>query len=405
MAENKEQTVALNLSLSNTRNDNQIEWYFNFENHIETIHRTGPYGTVELHVASCRTDHQVAQLFFTNRAFIPLKNISYQSTQYDESTINEIKKLLRANPDFLDTENEFPDNDYIEWSLSGDMLKKKRKEFREQIDVYKTYDNQHPSITHLLIEIIEYYISEYLVQQEKFSESEVEKLRNCFKQAIKEKNYLIYFIKAYTFTNNFHRVLNKHLALYILDYFDSQSYSSLRTKYRLINCLAHIVTLLINHPDIENYKYTGITYRGLLMTENELKPYSIDNYILNKSFVSTSKNRSVAEIFADNRHLRKTLDQHELAQVPVLLTYKIKQSQTAIDIQCLSMISDEEEVLILPFSVFQVKYRTEIATNMCSPVPIEIYLEECEDDEQMNNEKGAQQINGEQINNEEQISE
>ncbi len=56
--------------------------------------------------------------------------------------------------------------------------------------------------------------------------------------------------------------------MYILDYFDTLSYSSSTTKYRLINCLVHIVTLLIHHPDIQKYKYKGITYRGLLMTKN-----------------------------------------------------------------------------------------------------------------------------------------
>ena len=74
-------------------------------------------------------------------------------------------------------------------------------------------------------------LNEYLVEQEHFSKDETKNIEN-------------YFIKAYTLTNNFHRVLNKYLALYILHYFDPPFYSSLKTKYRLINCLAHIVTYL-----------------------------------------------------------------------------------------------------------------------------------------------------------------
>ncbi len=37
------------------------------------------------------------------------------------------------------------------------------------------------------------------------------------------------------------------------------------------------------------------------MKQNHLKSYSIGNHILNKSFVSTSLKRPVAEIFADHR--------------------------------------------------------------------------------------------------------
>ncbi|CAF2850049.1 unnamed protein product, partial [Rotaria sp. Silwood2] len=223
-----------------------------------------------------------------------------------------------------------------------------------------------------------------------FPEKEGKKLEFFFKQAIQEQNYLKYFIKAYTLTNNFYRVLNKHLALYILDYFDTSSYSSSPTKYHLINCLVHIVTLLINHPDIHKYKYKGIAYRGLLMTRNDLEHYTAGTHILNRSFVSTSKNPSVAKVFADNREqniLQQISDHHDLVQVSVLLKYTIKQNQTAIDIEHISMVEDEKEVLILPFSVFQIKDRIDNSPKLCPPVLVEIELEECEDGEQINNRK------------------
>jgi hypothetical protein len=318
-------------------------------------------------------------LLIPNNALKSLENISSQLTLYDESRTDEIKKIFLINSNLYDFEEEIPDYDYIEWSLSGNNLIKKAKKFREQIDLYKTYDNEHHLIKKILIEIIEYYLNEYLIEQEHFSKDEIQNIENCFLQAIEEQNYLKYFIKAYTSINRFHYVLNKHLALYILDYFDLPSYSSLRTKHRLINSLVHIVTLLINHPDIHKYKYNGIVYRGLVMNENDLKFYNIGNHILNRSFVSTSKNRSIAQMFAANRHFS--------TQVPVLLIYRIKQNQTAIDLEHISTVPDEEEVLILPFSVFQVKDRIENYQNMCSPVLVEIDLEEYEDNEQINNEK------------------
>ncbi|CAF3015287.1 unnamed protein product [Rotaria sp. Silwood2] len=374
MIEGSEEVIPLNLSVSNTRKDNEIEKYFDLTNNIKTVTLISPYGNVALHVATCYGSNEIVQLLITNSALKSLGNISYQFSYYDE-----IKKLYQQHSNLFSSHEEIEDYDYIEWSSIGSNLIKRRQEFRAQIDLYKTYDNQHHLITKLLIDIIQYYLNEYLVQQEHFPTNETKKIELLFRQAIEEQNYLIYFIKAYTSTNNFHHVLNKHLALYILDYFDISSYSSSATRYRLINCLVHIVTLLINHPDLHKYQYKGITYRGLLMKENDLKDYIIGKHVLNRSFVSTSKNRKTAQVFADN-------SQQTLTQVSVLLKYTIKLNQTAIDIEDISTIQDEEEVLVLPFSVFKIKNRFENRPEMCSPMLIEIDLEECEDNEQINHE-------------------
>ncbi|CAF3540767.1 unnamed protein product [Rotaria sp. Silwood2] len=377
MTENREQAMILHLKLSDFRQNNQTEKYSNWNNNIQTINLLGPRGDVVLYVANYHGYNEIIQIFLTDNALQSFRNMSYSLSSYDESTMDEIKKLFLKEPNLFCFHDEIQDYDYIEWSLVGDNLMQKRQQFREQIDLYKTYDNQHHLVTKLLIEIIEYYLNEYLIQEEHFSRNVTEKLEFYFQQAIKEQNYLKYFIQAYTLTNNFHHVLNKHLALYILDYFDASSYSSSPTKYRLINCLVHIITLLIHHPDIYKYKYKGMTYRGLLMTENDLKRYSIGTHILNRSFVSTSKNRSVAQMFAGN-------SLQTLTKVSVLLKYTTKQNNTAIDIEHLSMVKDEKEVLILPFSVFQIKDVIQNNPKMSPPALFEIELEECEDNELMN---------------------
>ncbi|CAF5080285.1 unnamed protein product, partial [Rotaria magnacalcarata] len=355
--------------------------YFNLPDCINTINLIGSDGEISLRIASTSIgSNEVAQLLFTNNALESFENMSYPLTSYDESRRDELHTIMENSSNLFHCPEEIPDFDYIEWSLIGNNLIEKRKQFREQIDLYKTYDNRHHLITKLLVEIIQYYLNEYLIQEEHFSQDEAKRLEFVFEKAIEEQNYLKYFIKAYTLTNNFYRVLNRHLALYILDYFDTSLYSSSPTKYRLINCLVHIVTLLVNHPDINKYTYRGITYRGLSMTENDFKNYTIGNHILNRAFVSTSKDRSIAELFAGN-------GTQTSAQISVLLKYTTKQNKTAIDIEPLSTIQDEEEVLILPFSVFQVKDRIENSSNMSSPALYEIDLEECEDDEETNNTK------------------
>jgi hypothetical protein len=53
------------------------------------------------------------------------------------------------------------------------------------------------------VEIIQFYIKEYLVREENFSNSYINKLEECFQDTIRKQNYFIYFIKTYTMTGNF----------------------------------------------------------------------------------------------------------------------------------------------------------------------------------------------------------
>ncbi|CAF4596147.1 unnamed protein product, partial [Rotaria sp. Silwood2] len=276
----------------------------------------------------------------------------------------------------------------IEWSVVGDDLLGKRREFRQAIDLYKTYDNHH-LISKLLAEVIHYYLNEYLVNQindngnpeDHITRQQIETIEAYFKEAIEKQDYLTYFIKAYTLTNFFYKVLNKHLALYILQYFDETKYFS--SNYRLVNCLVHIVTLLIYHPNLPQYQYQGLCYRGMRITQNDLDQYLSNQHILNRSFLSTSIDREVAEMFAgegQQSKMRHTPKDHCALQYSCLCQYLIKQNSTAINIQSLSTRPDEKEILILPFAVFKViAIKRNHLDNPTASISIEIELEECED--------------------------
>ena len=375
MSENDEQTIPLTLYplISNSTDiDNQFHW----KNHIKTIYRIGSHGPIELHVATYSKPCEITQLIFTDSALQSFKQI-YDRTYPDaQSKATEIKNLFEKNANLFSSSQDQSDSDYIDWSPNVDILMEKHREFLEQINIYRSYDNRHRLIAKELFEIIEYYLSQYLINEENFPPEDMEKIKECFHQAIIERNYLKYFIEAYTLTNNFYKILNKHLAIHILDYFTSSSLPL--TNYRLINCLVHIVTLLIHHPDRDLYKYQGITYRGVVMRRRDLKKYRIGYSIMNRSFVSTSKYRSVAQMFAGNVPSKRE-DTDDQTFVSVMFRYKIKQNRTAINIERLSTIKDEKEVLILPFGVFQVKDCVENDPEMSPPVQFEIDLEECED--------------------------
>ena len=344
-----------------------------FENRlrIQTIHRDG------LHLVNYQGAHEIVQLLLTNRALISL------DMRFDRSIPEEFQRFLRENSHLFSSNEQIGDIEYIQWSFEKDDLIVKRREFRKQIDLYKTYDNQHHLVSKLLFDIIHCYIKEYLIELPRKDANTTE---SFFQKAIDEQDYLKYFIKAYTCSNNFHKVLNKHLALYIVDYLDNVSYSSLGHRYRLINCLVHIVTLFIHHPKIDHYTYRGWTYRGVMMIVNDLKHYTVGSYILNRSFLSTSKNRSVAQMFI-------TSNRNDSDRVSVIFKFTIKQSRTAVAIEHHANILDEREVLILPFAVFQVKDRIDNDPTQSPPVDVELDLEECDEEELLNKRQISHPMN------------
>ncbi|CAF5177954.1 unnamed protein product, partial [Rotaria magnacalcarata] len=142
---------------SNTEVNNVFQNHFNPGDNIKIIDHIGPDGKISLHVASTNIrNNEVAQLLFTNDALKSFESISYPLTPYDESRRKELNTLMENNSNLFHCPQEIPDCDYIEWSLIGKNLIEKRKQFREQIDLYKTYDNRHHLITKLVFEIINY---------------------------------------------------------------------------------------------------------------------------------------------------------------------------------------------------------------------------------------------------------
>ncbi|CAF3709383.1 unnamed protein product [Rotaria sp. Silwood1] len=341
-------------------------------------------GSTCLHVACYYGHREVVSILLDYGALRSVRNLAYNLTPYEETGRDDIKQLLLQQKQFCSNN----DYNYIEWSMIGDDLLEKRRQFRHIIDLYKDYDNEH-LISKLLVEVIHYYLDEYLTNQYNNTENlehqtilkQIKIIQECFKEAIEKQDYLTYFIKAYTLTTCFFEELNKHLALYISDCFDKTRY--FLSNYRLVNCLSHIVTLLIYHPNLPQYHFQGVCYRGMRITQNDLDQYQLNQHFLNRSFLSTSIDHRVAEMFAgedQQSHMRHTYQSHRPLQYSCLCKYLIKQNSTAINIQSLSTRPDEKEILILPFSVFKViGIKRNYLDNPTASISIEIELEECED--------------------------
>jgi hypothetical protein len=104
------------------------------------------------------------------------------------------------------------------------------------------------------------------------------------------KSDATWLIKAYTAASDYYKILNQDLA-------------TIHGKIPQDNSQYprnHIISLIGSHPSLHAFRFKGETYRGLRMAKDALQYYKPYTIVRNKSFLSTSKNRKVAEMFASS---------------------------------------------------------------------------------------------------------
>jgi hypothetical protein len=167
------------------------------------------------------------------------------------------------------------------------------------------------------------------------------------------------FVKAYTQTGPFSATLNRHLAANILFYFEPTLHDNV--DYQLVKYLIDLVALCIYRQELNNYLFRGTVYRGVVMFEEDLYKYVVGSRIMNTSFLSTSKDRQVADVFSGQ-------NEQKFAVLCTFIIYNNSNRRTALDIETLSKIPAEREVLILPFSSFYVKSVTRPPSDESGPI-------------------------------------
>lgn len=109
----------------------------------------------------------------------------------------------------------------------------------------------------------------------------------------------------------------------------------------------YFLHVLIHYPSVDiSYSSNCKISRGMNITKCQLEKSFPVGRILIRSFVSTSGKASVASMDFNWTH-------HE--RIPVLCIYSITQSRTALNISEISEFTEEEQILIRPFSVFCVE--------------------------------------------------
>lgn len=139
---------------------------------------------------------------------------------------------------------------------------------------------------------------------------------------------------------------------------------TLETKFYQIlreDSLPLAIPLFMNLTKLKHRYFQGRVYRGMCMSSEQFLTYQTametsGTLLQTTSFSSTSMDRSIAEQFAQINHKNK---EGELCVLfifdfPIACDQAINLSRTSPDIPCLSEYENEQEVLILPWTLFQV---------------------------------------------------
>jgi hypothetical protein len=327
---------------------------------IEQINCFEPNGSTALHAASYHGHKEIVEMLLLAGASRSLRNLRYNLTPYEEARNNDVQKLF-ARINLPNQARFIGSSSKTEWSLDTSYA----AEWKTHLS---TLLQPKISFQEIILFLQENYLKDYV----HLSSREYEKIILYFRHAY-EENDVRFIVQAYTAATQFYAIVNNHLVLYLLKCFRFDDQQSI-----IEQCVAHLASIFIHRPELRSMAFTGTVYRGLLLLQSDLEAYIEKKHLLNKSFLSTSKERSVASVYAgfgDRTKMRTTADKTPL-QYTALCIYKIKNSNTALDISSISEFSCEYEVLIMPLCAFQVQsVRKNDDDN--SEIQIEIVLEEC----------------------------
>ncbi|CAF0834372.1 unnamed protein product [Rotaria sordida] len=310
---------------------------------LEEINQMEPNGSTALHVAAYQGHEKIVELLLQKGACYSTVN-KYNCTPLDEAKTDKIKQLIHRRMN----STRFVSDASIEWILSTNDADFQASEYWEKLKTYGT----DPQFYRLIA-----YIKKNYLEKDLQDIDGINTIKQYFDMAINEKDP-VYLLQAYTAETGFYSTLNVHLAQLRLE--------NLTAKENVSR--AYYIGIIARHPKLETFSYTGVTFRGMMITNNDLKQYKRGTRILTKTFSSTSKQKDVALGFLrDNSGTDDRLS--------TICVYEIRNERTALDIEHISLFQDEKEVLILPYSAFKI---IDIKLYENGSPRAEIKLKECE---------------------------
>ncbi|CAF1487137.1 unnamed protein product [Didymodactylos carnosus] len=333
---------------------------------IDTI---GPEGNTALHAASIHGHAEIVRFLLRYHASKDIRNgngLTAEEVATDKETIAVFKILVRPSSD---SEHFSGSTLEIEW------LDSYKNAYRIS---YENHEYMRRWLTKVPLRKLLDAVDNGYIGKMKYPSEELQKNIQEIMDVVKEDGNPLGLLQVYT-----------HPGISIFSRIN-QDLAEVGSDFRFVSTQALInsgdldneapkglgqyifASILINHRSFRRYYHKGDTYRGVNMTENDLEQYKIGNIIITRSFLSTSKNRDISERFLAYTNPKNL-------QV-VMCICKVLNLRSSLYIREMSQIPDEEEVLIVPFTVFEVKDKREVelVREGINCRITEIDLEECQ---------------------------
>jgi len=336
---------------SNTRSSTVSDFYYACRNgkidevreqlphmSLEEINQVQANDSTALHAACFYGHKEIVELLLEKGASRSILN-KHKCLPYDEAEDDEIKKLFRRQ-----SATRFADDGsgHIDWMKCDAAAEKLAREYRFR---HSGFGWKSQNIDYRMKHI-----------REEMASTDIESISLFLIQAQTDPHYLL---RAYTVESNFYRKLNEDLAM---KHYDQG------TNFGI----TYFIDFFYNNPAFENLSFKGKVYRGMCITHDDLKQYSVGGKVMSKAFMSTTRARAIAEDFAKGVGDR-TKQHGGLVKLSVLCTYEIINNRTGLSIESISEYNHEKEVLVGPYSAFIIT-----AIRQVRPDYVEIDLRECE---------------------------
>lgn len=334
---------------------------------LEEINATGPKGSTALHAASYYGHTEIVLALLKAGAQRSIKN-SFGFTPFEESTSREVRQAFYRQVTGGESKDRFQTNiDSRDWMIKSNDAEKWRKDIYHDMRLTLSFPEMAQYIK-------EFYIEKHLLEKEMTKRSK-EIILSYFDAAIEYKD-VRYLVSLYTSTTHFFKHINQDFRDHLLSIF--RWYEEDCRLSPLQRAVWYFASIFIHHPDLRRFNFKGQTYRGAIATEADLLMYVPGQIVMNTSFLSTTKDRITAEIFAafeDPNRINGNKSDDQI-QYHVLFHLTIENYTSALEIESISELPFEREVLIKPLCAFRVISirRNPVENNRSN---IEIKLIEC----------------------------
>ncbi|CAF2019860.1 unnamed protein product [Rotaria magnacalcarata] len=298
-------------------------------------------GSTALHAASYYGHAEIVKLLLDSGASRSIENEQHKCLPYDEAEKEEIKKLFIRET----ASNRFADDGsgHIDWMKCDAAAESLASDYRYR---HSGFGWKSKNIDHRL---------KYI--KEEMGHTDNKEVKRFIEQTQSDPFNLL---KAYTVESPFYIKLNRDLAT---------THYDRGTNFGL----TYFIDFFYNHPAFNKLSFKGKVYRGMCAVQDDLKEYCVGGKIMNKAFMSTTKDRAIAEQFAIKNVTDRKKQHGENVKLSILCTYEIINDRTGLNVERLSEYRHEKEVLVGPYSAFII-----IVIRKVSDSYVEIHLRECE---------------------------